>query len=365
MLTPQEALRTLAIIGAAEGSLALSVRSRVRSVLAGMQLPAGKFEALRRLCLLVEGESMQGPALRRVQDKLRGAARRTLQLQRLVWRRELRDNEYLFWFLIPLLWGTQWTMRIELWRQRRGHELLGYLTALGEFETLMAVAAYAYENPGNPFPALANEGPVFEAIGMGHPLIDARICVVNDLTLGADRRWLLVTGSNMSGKSTLLRAAGLNATLAWMGAPVRATRLRLSPLQVCASIRVEDSLLSGQSRFYAEVERLKATLDGAASGTPVLFLIDELFGGTNSADRRVAAEAVIRLLVERGAIGLVTSHDLALTEIADDRPLKGANVHFADLPAAEGLSFDYHLRPGKVQNSNALKIIRMMGIPLT
>ena len=199
---------------------------------------------------------------------------------------------------------------------------------------------------------------------MGHPLIDARICVANDLTLGADRCWLLVTGSNMSGKSTLLRAAGLNATLASMGAPVRATRLRLSPLQVSASIRVEDSLLSGQSRFYAEVERLKATLDGAASGPPVLFLIDELFGGTNSAERRVAAEAVIRLLVERGAIGLVTSHDLALTEIADDHPLKGANVHFADLPKAEGLSFDYHLRPGKVQNSNALEIIRMMGIPL-
>ena len=168
----------------------------------------------------------------------------------------------------------------------------------------------------------------------------------------------------MSGKSTLLRAAGLNSTLAWMGAPVRAKRLRLSPLQVCASIRVDDSLMNGRSHFYAEVERLKAMFHCAASDPPVLFLIDELFGGTNSADRRVAAEAVIRLLVERGAIGLVTSHDLALTEIAEKRELKGANVHFADLPTAEGLSFDYHLRPGKVEHSNALKIIRMMGIPL-
>jgi len=175
---------------------------------------------------------------------------------------------------------------------------------------------------------------------------------------------LLVTGSNMSGKSTLLRAVGLNATLARMGAPVRATRLRLSPLQVCASIRIDDSLLSGRSHFYAEVERLKTMFDRAASGPPVLFLIDELFGGNNSADRRVAAEAVIRLLIERQAIGLLTSHDLTLTEIPGERELKGANVHFSDLPTAEGLSFDYHLRPGKVEHSNALKIIKMMGIPL-
>jgi DNA mismatch repair ATPase MutS len=169
----------------------------------------------------------------------------------------------------------------------------------------------------------------------------------------------------MSGKSTFLRAIGLNATLARMGAPVRVARLRLSPLEVAASIRVDDSLLSGRSHFYAEVGRLKAMFDRAASLPPVLFLIDELFAGTNSADRRIAAEAVIRLLVERGSIGLVTSHDLALTEIAEKPELKGTNVHFADLPTTESLSFDYHLRPGKVEHSNALKIIKMMGIPLS
>ena len=195
--------------------------------------------------------------------------------------------------------STQWTMRIERWRQLHGRDLLQYLTVLGEFEALMAIAAYAYENPADPYPELVGEGPLFEATGMGHPLMDVRTCVQNDLTLGGETHFLLVTGSNMSGKSTLLRAVGLNATLAWMGAPVRAARLRLSPLQVCASIRVDDSLMNGRSHFYAEVERLKAMFDCAASGPPVLFLIDELFGGTNSADRRVAAEAVIRLLVER------------------------------------------------------------------
>jgi hypothetical protein len=358
------AVRALVIIGAAQGALALFLRPRVRSILAGMQLPARKFESMRKLCLLVEGEPMEGPLLSSVQLRLRGSSKSLSQLQRLLRLRELRDNEYLFWPLVPLLWKTQWTMQIEQWRQRHGRDLLQYLAALGEFEALMAIAACAYENPTDPYPELVSDGPLFEAVGMGHPLMDVRTCVPNDLTLCEDMPFLLVTGSNMSGKSTLLRAAGLNATLALMGAPVRATRLRLSALQVCVSIRVDDSLLNGRSHFYAEVERLKAMLDRAASGPPVLFLIDELFGGTNSADRRVAAEAVIRLLIERRAIGLVTSHDLALSEIAEKHELKGANVHFTDVPTAEGLSFDYHLRPGKVDHSNALKIIKMMGIPL-
>jgi len=364
VITPHDTVVVLAIIGTAQGAIALFLRRRVRFVLGGMQLPASKLESMRRLCVLVDGESIEGALLSRVQLRLRGSSKLVSQLQRLERVRELRDNEYLFWLLFPLLWSTQWTMKIERWRQRHGQELFQYLTVLGEFEALLAIAAYAYENPADSYPELVGEGPWFEATEMGHPLMDVRTCVRNDLTLGGEMRFLLVTGSNMSGKSTLLRAVGLNATLAWMGAPVRAARLRLSPLQVCASIRVDDSLMNGHSHFYAEVERLKAIFDCAASGPPVLFLIDELFGGTNSADRRVAAEAVIRLLVERRAIGLVTSHDLALTEIAEKRELKGANVHFADLPTAEGLNFDYHLRPGKVEHSNALKIIKLIGIPL-
>jgi len=364
LIAPHDALWIAAIIGTAQGALALFLRSRVRSILTAMHLPACSFESMRKLCSLVEGEPMDGLVLSVIQRRLRGSSKLVSQLQRLVRLRDMRDTELLFWSLLPLLWNTQWTMRIERWRQLHGHELLQYLTALGEFEAAMAIAAYAYENPSDPYPELVSEGPLLEAIGMGHPLMDVRTCVTNDVMLGGEKRFLLVTGSNMSGKSTLLRAVGLNATLAGMGAPVRAARLRLSPLQVCASIRIDDSLLNGRSHFYAEVDRLKAIFNHAASGSSVLFLIDELFGGTNSADRRVAAEAVIRLLIERQAIGLLTSHDLALTEIAEKSELKGANVHFADLPTAEGLSFDYHLRPGKVQHSNALKIIKMMGIPL-
>jgi DNA mismatch repair ATPase MutS len=364
MIEPHSSLWVIAIICTTQGALALFLRSRVRSILAGLQMPARRFESMRKLCLLVEREAMEGPLLSSVQLRLRGSSKLVFQLQRLLRLIELRNNEYLFWPLVLLLWRTQWAMRIERWRQCHGPELLQYLTVLGEFEALVAIAAYAYENPTDPYAELASGGPLFEAIGMGHPLMDVRACVPNDLTLNVQTRFLLVTGSNMSGKSTLLRAAGLNATLALMGAPVRATRLRFSPLQVCASIRVDDSLLNGRSHFYAEVERLKAILDCAASGPAVLFLIDELLGGTNSADRRVAAEEVIRLLIERGAIGLVSSHDLTLTEIPNQFELKGVNVYFTDVPTTEGLSFDYHLRQGKIDHSNALKIIKMMGIPL-
>jgi len=363
-IEPHTTLLVLAIICTAQGVLALFLRRRVRSILAGLQLRARRFESMRKLCQLVEGEAMEGPLLGSLRVRLRGSSKLVFQLQRLLQLIELRNNEYLFWPLVLLLWRTQWVMRVERWRQRHGPELLQYLAVLGEFEALSAIAAHAYENPSDPYAELVSDGPLFEAVGMGHPLMDVRTCVPNDLTLNAETRFLLVTGSNMSGKSTLLRAAGLNTTLALTGAPVRATRLRLSPLQVCASIRVDDSLLNGRSHFYAEVERLKAMLDCAASSPAVLFLIDELFGGTNSADRRVAAEVVIRLLIERRAIGLVTSHDLALTEIPNKIELKGTNVHFTDVPTAEGLSFDFHLRAGKVDHSNALKIIKMMGIPL-
>jgi hypothetical protein len=364
VLSPHQTFQTMALIGTPEGILALALHGRVRAVLEGLLLSSRQLETARQMCKLFESESMECPLLVRMQQKLQGASKQISRLQRLIFRRELRDHEWLFWGLLLLAWKTQWTLQIERWRQRHGKEVIQFISVLGEFEALMALAAYAYENPEDPYPELAEEGPLFEATGMGHPLMDVRACVRNDLKLGSETSFLLVTGSNMSGKSTLLRATGLNATLARMGAPVRARRLRLSPLRVCASIRINDSLMSGRSHFYAEVERLKATLDCATESTPVLFLIDELFAGTNSADRRVAAEAVIRLLVERRAIGLITSHDLSLTEIPERPESKGLNVHFAHLPAVEGLGFDYHLRAGKVEQSNALQIIRMIGIPI-
>lgn len=353
----------LGAIVAAAVALVLSLRGRIRSILFNLHLSARKLACLRRLGALVREQQFEALQLVTLQRKLQGSSECIASLQRLFRLLDLRNNEWTVWPFMLALGTTQVAVQIERWREHHGRELAEWLTALGEFEALSAIACYAHEYPDDAFPELTDDGPLFDATALGHPLMDKRVCVCNNLTLGAETRFLLVTGSNMSGKSTLLRAVGLNATLAWMGAPVRAARLRLSPLQVCASIRIQDSLLDGASRFYAEVQRLKAMLDLAREGKPILFLIDELFGGTNSADRRVAAEALVRSLLQHHATGLVTTHDLALSEIGAMPDLKGMNVHLTDLPAVNGLlKFDFRLRPGKLDHGNALQIVKLVGL---
>ena len=183
--------------------------------------------------------------------------------------------------------------------------------------------------------------------------------VRNDVRLDSEVRLLLVSGSNMSGKSTLLRTVGTNVVLALAGAPVRATRLELSPLSVGATLRIQDSLQEGASRFYAEITRLRQVVDLTAGPLPVLFLLDEILAGTNSHDRRIGAEGVVRGLVERGAVGLVTTHDLALAEMTVTGEV---NVHFEDHLEDGLLRFDYKMRPGVVKKSNALELMRAIGL---
>jgi DNA mismatch repair ATPase MutS len=163
----------------------------------------------------------------------------------------------------------------------------------------------------------------------------------------------------MSGKSTLLRAIGMNAVLAYAGAPVRASTLRLSGLSIFASLSLVDSLLNGRSKFLVEVDRLKQAIESAVENRSVLFLIDEILSGTNSRDRRIAAEAVVRTLVDRGGIGALSTHDLALTEIAG-----GTNVHMGSRHETDPLDFDYILKPGVTREANALAIARMAGVPV-
>jgi DNA mismatch repair ATPase MutS len=186
--------------------------------------------------------------------------------------------------------------------------------------------------------------------------------VRNDVRLDPNCRLLIVSGSNMSGKSTLLRAVGLNAVLAWAGAPVCARSLRVSPLAVGAAMRVQDSVLEGRSRFYAEITRIRQVVDLASGHRPLLFLLDEMLSGTNSHDRRIGAEAILRTLVSRGALGLVTTHDLALAEIADALAPHARNVHFEDHIENGRIAFDYLMRPGVVKRSNALELMRSVGL---
>jgi DNA mismatch repair ATPase MutS len=224
------------------------------------------------------------------------------------------------------------------------------------------LAAYSFEHPSDPFPEIIEGGATFDAEKLGHPLLPSAVCVSNSVSISGQTRVLLVSGSNMSGKSTLLRAVGVNVVLAMAGAPVRASRLRLTPLRVGASIRINDSLQEGSSRFYAEITRLRQIVDLAGGNPPLLFLLDELLQGTNSKDRRIGGEGIVRALVDRGSIGIVSTHDLALTDIGG--PLDGhlRNVHFQDELADGRMTFDYTLRDGVVTKSNGLELMRSIGL---
>jgi DNA mismatch repair ATPase MutS len=272
-----------------------------------------------------------------------------------------RDNPFVRAFGPLLLWTTQVGMAVESWRAENGSQVAGWLDAVSEMEALSSLANYAWEHAEDPFPQFAEavSGPFFDGEDMGHPLLSDAQCVRNSVALAAPLRLLVVSGSNMSGKSTLLRAIGVNTVLALAGAPVRARRLTLSHLSLGASIRTTDSLEEGHSRFMAEILRLKQVLELPA---PALFLLDELLHGTNSHDRALGSEGLIRALLNRGAIGLVTTHDLALSRIADEIAPAAANVHFEDRLERGRLVFDYRLRPGVVERSNALDLMRAVGL---
>jgi hypothetical protein len=263
-----------------------------------------------------------------------------------------------------LFYSAQLAVAAERWQQRFGSAIRGWLATVGEFEALSALAGYAWEHPADSLPEFVEQRACFEAIGLAHPLLPAGAAVGNDLTLDSKMQLIVVSGPNMSGKSTFLRAVGINAVLAQCGAPVRATRLRLSPLAVGASICVLDSLQGGVSRFYAEIQRLKLLSDIAQGPAALLFLLDELLSGTNSRDRFDGTRFVVRALVRRGAIGMVTTHDLALAEIPQTMGGLGRNYHFADRIEQGQLKFDYRLSPGIVQTSNALRLMEAVGLDL-
>jgi len=232
----------------------------------------------------------------------------------------------------------------------------------GEFEALSSLAGYAFEHPADPFPTIVGQGPGVEGIGLAHPLLPAARVVANDVALGTDVRVLVVSGSNMSGKSTLLRTLGVNVVLALAGAPVRAQRMAVSPVALGATLRIQDSLQAGKSRFFAEITRLKQIVDLANGPIPVLFLLDELLAGTNSHDRRLGAAGIVQGLVDKGAIGLVTTHDLALAEVVSDLGVHARNVHFSDTFEEGQMRFDYRMREGVVRTSNALALMRSIGL---
>jgi len=266
---------------------------------------------------------------------------------------------------LVLFWSAQLVFAAERWQQDFGPQIRAWMKAVGELEALSALSCYTYEHPQDVFPEFAETGPLFDAEDLAHPLLPTGKAVPNSLKLGDGLQLMILSGPNMAGKSTFIRSIGVNAVLAQCGAPVRAARLRLSPLTVAASICILDSLSGGVSRFYAEIHRVKLVSDLAQGPVPVLFLLDELLAGTNSHDRLAGTEFVVRNLVGRNAIGIVSTHDLALAGIPQAMGERAANCHFEDRLEGGQLIFDYKLKPGIVKTSNALELMRSIGLGVT
>jgi hypothetical protein len=360
---PPDAL-VLAI--AAQLLLAWRFRHAAHHVAHSLEAREQELRVLATIMSRIEREAVTAPRLQQLRDRLRATGRSPAdevhRLARLIDILSSGHNQIFAPVSALLMLGTQLAFAVERWRMRCGPVVPDWLAAVAEYEALSALGTYAAEHPLYPYPEVMRGTPMFDADGLTHPLLSDS-AVPNDVRLGGDApHLLLVSGSNMSGKSTLLRTVGLNAVLAQAGAPVRASRLRMSPLRIGATLRIQDSLQAGKSRFYAEISRISEVVALTGREDGVLFLFDELLAGTNSHDRLAGATGILGGVLDRGAIGLATTHDLALTAMVEGLGARAANVHFEDRFVDGTLTFDYRLKPGVVRTSNALALMRAVGL---
>jgi hypothetical protein len=349
-----------------EASILYALRGHVDEVLKGSESAFEDLRLFSELLLRVEREQFTAPALQALLAKLSSHTRRASQtigsLSTIVNFAGSRRNQAITLLAVPLMYTVNVALVAERWRRMHGRVVRSWVDVIGDLEALLSLATYAYEHPEDPFPQFIDGPAAVAGTDLGHPLIPAARCVRNDVSITGRTRILLVSGSNMSGKSTLLRTVGINTVLAMTGAPVRARSLKLTGLQVGASIRINDSLYEGSSRFYAEITRLRQLFDLVHEGRPLLFLLDELLQGTNSWDRRAGAEGIVRAFAARGAIGLISTHDLALTDISGLQEGTLRNVHFQDELQDGRMTFDFKLRDGVVTKSNAMELMRSIGL---
>jgi len=326
----------------------------------------GYVEAFEGCLKVAEGAKFEAPSNRTIQARLRvdgGPASGALsRLDRWAGLSELKTQFPIHFFVnLAVLWDLHVLFHLERFAADVGEGLPDALDALGELEALAALATLRHVDADTCMPELAEEG-AFEAEGLAHPLLPASTRVPNDLSLPGPGSTLLVTGSNMAGKSTLLRSVGLNLALALAGGPVVATRLRVPALRLRSSMRVTDSLEEGASYFRAELESMRRVIAHPHEDPPIFFLLDELLRGTNEEARHRGARAVVEHLLDRGAFGLIATHDVALAVLEEERPGAVANRHFTDVVVDGEMRFDYRLRPGVVRSSNALRLLAEIGV---
>jgi len=353
----------------AEGIVYGWLRRRAMAVISEVHCNAEGLLLFSKILARLEREPFTSPRLQQLAAELkRGtepASRAIRRFAGIVYWIDAHDSLIARIMNLPLLYTIQTALAAEAWRRRWGSRMRIWIDIVAEIEALLSLATYSFEHPADPFPEFADQGDspaLFAGEELGHPLIPAQQCVRNSVQLDAATRVLLVSGSNMSGKSTLLRSVGINTVLAMAGAPIRGKSLRMAPLQLGTRLRSIDSLQEGRSTFYTELLRIRQVFDLANADAPVLFLFDELLDGTNSHDRRIGAERLVGALLERGAIGIVTTHDLALTEMTKSLGTIVRNSHLQDYVEDGKMRFDYKLRDGVVTKSNALELMRLVGL---
>ena len=354
---------------AIEGLFHLWLKKRVTAVVGTLHSNAEGLLLFSKLLARLESEKLTSPRLAGFIQELKRtthpASHSIRKLAQIVAWIDAREGLIMRFIEIPFLYTAQVAYVAEAWRRRCGAHMRAWINIVAEMEALLSLGAYSFEHPADPFPEFveaSDREALFDGEQLGHPLIASSQCVRNSVRLDRSTRVLLISGSNMSGKSTLLRTVGINAVLAMAGAPIRGNSLRLTRLRIGTRIRSTDSLQEARSSFYTEILRIRDVLKTMDEQAPLLFLFDELLEGTNSKDRRIGAEGLVRALLDRGAIGLVSTHDLALTAITVALANMVRNVHFQDYVEDGKMQFDYKLRDGVVEKSNALELMRLIGL---
>ncbi|MBX2934319.1 MAG: hypothetical protein KF825_08740 [Ferruginibacter sp.] len=328
-----------------------------------------ELEVLTESIQLIEETNFKSGYLKQLQNQFKfqssNASLKLNQLKKILERFDLRYNPVVF---IPLAiimqWDLQQAIALEKWKNKYHTDVLNWFNALGEFEALNSLAILSFNHPGWCFPEIKDEFFFIEGKNIGHPLIENEKCVTNQIHINKTGKLMLVTGSNMAGKSTYLRSIGINTVLAMAGAPVCASSFSISPVQVISSMRITDNLEESTSTFYAELKKLKTVIDKVNDNEKVFILLDEILRGTNSFDRHTGSAALIKQLIKHHAVGIIATHDIELAALKNEFPENILNYHFDVQVSNDELYFDYKLKDGICNSMNASILMKKIGIEL-
>jgi hypothetical protein len=343
----------------------VKARPHLQTLVRALSKAEGMVERAGPLFQLMEGNAEVGWIRQRLTTGKESASVALRRLSRIGGWFELRHNGLVYPFVnLAVLWDVHCWLGFEHWQANYGTKARDWFATFGDIEALCSLANLAHDEPGCCYAEMVTDGPGIEALAVGHPLIPVAERVTNDVTGLNPGFGLLVTGSNMSGKSTYLRAIGMAAVLGLAGGPVCAERLRVRQLQLITSMRISDSVAGGVSHFYAELLKLKRVLDAANGAEPVLFLLDEILHGTNSRERQIGARYTVAELLRANAFGAVSTHDSGLCALTGELAARLTQVHFRESVAQDQMIFDYKVYPGPVTEGNALRLMQRVGIPV-